>query len=159
MIRGAGYRDQRIKIYESRDIGEDGVTHTVWRFLYERWGRVDRISSQQTLANQPQNSQHYVSPGQASFDYRVTVPENGLLLTSDKAYFVRGTISLRQLAELKVVVEEVSDAAFEQLEFDSNLLALESGDLILLENGDFIEQEPSQFTPYDRDGMQLYAEI
>lgn len=133
MIIGAGFRDQRIKIYEPQEIGQDGMPQTAWRLIATRWGRVDRMTSSQTLANQPQNSQHYVSPGKATFDMYVTVPENGLLVVANKAYFVRGIVSLRQLACIQVTVEEVSDAAFNELVFDTDVI------------------------PDDPYGMQLYA--
>lgn len=133
MIKGAGLRDQRIKIYEPQEIGLDGNPHTVWKFLYERWGRVDRITSRQTIANQPQNAQHYLSPGKATFDMYVSVPENGLLVAGDKAYFVRGVVAVRQQAQINVDVEEVSDAAFVELDF------------------------ASEVEPYDPYGMQLYS--
>lgn len=122
MSNAVGLRDQRVRLYTATDQGADGFVRMVYRFLYERWARLDESSASVRAAQAKLQLQ---LDALVEFDLAVEVPINGVLKTPDGTmWWIRGINPVRQLQRVIVSAQRVTEElakTFELYEGDSVL--------------------------------------
>lgn len=113
---GVGLRDQRLRVYAHSDAGEDGFARPIFTYQNTYWGRLDIVTSAEQIAPPAQQHADYRFKVKATFDYRATIPEKGLIKINDEVYFIRGVVPIRALWRKEVALERVSTDAFATFE-------------------------------------------
>ena len=117
-MNAVGLRDQRIRLYVRRDAGSDGMVKTVFQFDHERWGRLDESrASVSTMQGRLQMKLDAI----VEFADEVVVPNNGVAVVGNRAWWIRGINPVRQTRRVIVGLERIDDEAFTTFKvFDGN---------------------------------------
>jgi hypothetical protein len=107
--------DQRLRFYSRHDGGADGFMRPVYVFTGEWWGRVDVMSSSQTVATSPQAHVDTAYEMKATvYDY-VPVDPMGVVrvVGSETMNYIRGVYTVRALRTQEIKLEEIGPEEFE----------------------------------------------
>jgi hypothetical protein len=151
MYLAPGTADQRLRFYRRVDAGADGFIRPVYQFVVERWGRVDDLSERAQVPLSPQAHVEHRTDAVATIAEGIPVDLNGLVKWQDTLYFVRGTITIRQLRCQRLNLEAVNPTAYATFDLIENANVLDGlnlqdaavGTYLLLEDGEFLLLENS----------------
>lgn len=113
-MSGAGFRNQRLRLYRRVNQGSDGMIRPTFVFVAERWGRLEELRA--NVTHQFDRNQ-MTTGGAAEFADEVDVPIAGIIVNArnKRAWWVRGVTNATSVRRKLVQLDRISDEEFATL--------------------------------------------